>query len=102
MRGETVALPLAGVVDFTAEKARLDREIAKEKLEIAKVVSKLGNDDFVARAPEDIVAEHQDRLETFQARLVRSLPARASVWSAFEAAMEAPKCGFCATSPMQL
>ncbi len=50
MRGETVALPLAGVVDLTAEKARLDREIAKEKLEIAKVVSKLGNDDFVARS----------------------------------------------------
>ena len=31
-----------------------------------------------------------------------SLPARASVWSAFEAALGAPKCCFCATSPMQL
>ena len=76
VRGETVALPLAGVVDLTAEKARLDREIAKEKLEIAKVESKLGNDDFVARAPEDIIAEHQDRLETFQARLVKLTGAR--------------------------
>jgi valyl-tRNA synthetase len=76
VRGETVALPLAGVVDLAAEKARLDREIAKEKLEIAKVESKLGNDDFVARAPEDIIAEHQDRLETFQARLVKLTGAR--------------------------
>jgi valyl-tRNA synthetase len=76
VRGETVALPLAGVADLNAEKARLDREIAKEKLEIAKVVSKLGNDDFVARAPEDIIAEHQDRLETFQARLVKLTDAR--------------------------
>jgi valyl-tRNA synthetase len=76
VRGETVALPLAGVVDLTAEKARLDREIAKEKLEIAKVMSKLGNDDFVARAPEDVIAEHQDRLETFQARLVKLTGAR--------------------------
>jgi valyl-tRNA synthetase len=76
VRGETVALPLAGVVDLTAEKARLDREIAKEKLEIAKVVAKLGNDDFIARAPEDIIAEHQDRLETFQARLVKLTAAR--------------------------
>ena len=76
VRGETVALPLAGVVDLEAEKARLDREIAKEKLEIAKVVAKLGNDDFVARAPEDIIAEHQDRLETFQARLVKLTGAR--------------------------
>ncbi len=76
VRGETVALPLAGVVDLTAEKARLDREIAKEKLEIAKVVAKLGNDDFIARAPEDIIAEHQVRLETFQARLVKLSAAR--------------------------
>lgn len=76
VRAETVALPLAGIVDLKAEKARLDREIAKEKLEIAKVVSKLGNDDFVARAPEDIIAEHQDRLETFQARLAKLTAAR--------------------------
>ena len=76
VRGETVALPLAGVVDLKAEKARLDREIAKEKLEIAKVEAKLGNDDFVARAPEEIIAEHQDRLETFQARLVKLNSAR--------------------------
>ena len=76
VRGETVALPLAGVVDLKAEKARLDREIAKEKLEIAKVEAKLGNDDFVARAPEEIIAEHQDRLETFQARLVKLNNAR--------------------------
>ena len=76
VRGETVALPLAGVVDLQAEKARLEREIAREKLEIAKVEAKLGNDDFVARAPEDVVAEHQDRLETFQARLVKLTGAR--------------------------
>ena len=76
VRGETVALPLAGVVDLKAEKARLDREIAKERLEIAKVEAKLGNDDFVARAPEEIIAEHQDRLETFQARLVKLTGAR--------------------------
>ena len=76
VRGETVALPLAGVVDLDAEKARLDREIAKVKLEIAKAEAKLGNDDFVARAPEDVIAEHQERLETFQARLVKLNGAR--------------------------
>ena len=57
-------------------RRRLDKEIAKEKLEIAKVEAKLGNDDFVSRAPEDIIAEHQDRLETFQARLVKLTGAR--------------------------
>jgi valyl-tRNA synthetase len=46
------------------------------RLEIAKVEAKLGNPDFVARAPEDIIAEHEDRLETFQARLVKLNAAR--------------------------
>ena len=76
VRGETVALPLAGIVDLAAERARLDKEIAKERLEVAKVEAKLGNPDFVARAPEDIIAEHEDRLETFQARLVKLNAAR--------------------------
>ena len=76
VRGEAVALPLAGVVDLAAERARLDKEIARERLEIAKVEAKLGNPDFTARAPEDIIAEHEDRLETFQARLVKLNAAR--------------------------
>ncbi len=76
VRGEVVALPLAGVVDLEAEKARLNKEIAKERLEIAKVEAKLGNPDFVARAPEDIIAEHEGRLETFQSRLVKLNAAR--------------------------
>ncbi|HLX99184.1 MAG TPA: class I tRNA ligase family protein, partial [Roseiarcus sp.] len=76
VRGEAIALPLAGVIDLDAEKARLDREIAKVRLEISKAEAKLGNDDFVARAPEEIIAEHQDRLETFQARLVKLNGAR--------------------------
>ncbi len=76
VRGETVALPLAGIVDLAAERARLDKEIAKERLEVAKVEAKLGNPDFVARAPEDIIAEHEDRLETFRARLVKLNAAR--------------------------
>jgi valyl-tRNA synthetase len=76
VRGEAVALPLAGVVDLHAERARLDKEIARERQEIAKVEAKLGNPDFVARAPEDIIAEHEFRLETFQARLVKLNAAR--------------------------
>ena len=76
VRGEAVALPLAGVVDLKAERARLDKEIARVGQEIAKVEAKLGNPDFVARAPEDVIAEHKDRLEAFQARLVKVNAAR--------------------------
>ena len=76
VRGEVVALPLAGVVDLNAERARLDKEIDKVKVEIAKVVAKLGNEDFLARAPEEIVAEHEERREAFQERLAKITHAR--------------------------
>ena len=76
VRGEAVALPLAGLVDLQAERARLDKEIDKVRLEIAKVEAKLGNDDFLARAPEDVVAEHEERRETHGARLTKLTHAR--------------------------
>jgi valyl-tRNA synthetase len=76
VRREVVALPLAGLVDLAAEGARLDKEIDKVRAEIAKVEAKLGNDDFLARAPDDIVAEHEERRETFQERLVKLIHAR--------------------------
>jgi valyl-tRNA synthetase len=76
VRGEVASMPLAGIVDLAAERARLDREIARERLEIAKVEAKLGNAEFVARAPEDVISEHEERLETFQQRLVKLTGAR--------------------------
>jgi valyl-tRNA synthetase len=76
VRGEVVALPLAGLVDLAAEAARLDKEIDKVQAEIAKVEAKLGNDDFLSRAPDDVIAEHEERRETFQEQLVKLTHAR--------------------------
>ena len=76
MREEVVALPLRGVVDPAAERARLDREIEKVRQEIGKVAAKLGNDDFLARAPEEVIAEHEERREAFEARLAKLNHAR--------------------------
>jgi valyl-tRNA synthetase len=59
--GATVALPLEGVVDLPAESARLTKEIAKLQSEIAKMDQKLGNADFVSRAPEEVVDELRER-----------------------------------------
>jgi valyl-tRNA synthetase len=59
--GATVALPLEGVVDLPAEAARLAKDIGKLDSEIAKMDQKLGNADFIAKAPEEVVEELRER-----------------------------------------
>ncbi len=58
----TLALAVAGHVDVPAESARLAREIAARDAEIARAEGKLGNADFVSRAPPEVVEENRDRL----------------------------------------
>jgi valyl-tRNA synthetase len=68
VRGEVAALPLKGVIDFSAEKARLDKELAKAEADIKRVDAKLGNEKFVANAPEEIVEEEKEKREAAVAR----------------------------------
>ncbi|HEY5999983.1 MAG TPA: class I tRNA ligase family protein, partial [bacterium] len=56
-------VPLAGVVDFGAELARLDKEIGALDADAAKLEAKLANGNFVSRAPAEKVAEVRERLE---------------------------------------
>ena len=67
----TAALPLAGVIDMAAERARLVREIDKARAEIEKVDAKLANESFVAKAPPEVVEEHRERRTAFEATLAR-------------------------------
>ncbi|MGA7389839.1 MAG: valine--tRNA ligase, partial [Pseudolabrys sp.] len=63
VRGEVAALPLKGVVDLGAERARLGKEMRKAEADIARVDAKLGNANFVARAPEEVVEEEKEKRE---------------------------------------
>src|SRR5690606_1368595 len=54
VRNDLAALPLKGVIDFSAERARLQKELAKAEADIKRVDSKLANEKFVANAPEEI------------------------------------------------
>ena len=57
----TVVLPLGGVIDLDQEKARLAKDMAKYDAEIAKIEKKLGNPQFLAKAPEAVVLEQRSR-----------------------------------------
>ncbi|CAA9227916.1 MAG: Valyl-tRNA synthetase [uncultured Craurococcus sp.] len=67
----TLILPLAGVIDLAAERARLAKDRAKAEAEARKVEAKLANADFVARAKEEVVEENRERLANFQAEMAR-------------------------------
>ncbi|MFD0917461.1 valine--tRNA ligase [Pseudahrensia aquimaris] len=58
----TLCLPLDGVVDFAAEKARLEKELAGLDKDIKQISGKLANEKFVANAPDAVVQENRDRL----------------------------------------
>ena len=57
----TLALPLAELIDVSAEKQRLTKEIDKVEVEIKKIAAKLANENFVAKAPPEVVEENQER-----------------------------------------
>ena len=64
-----VVLPLEGVVDFEAEKERIAKEIAKFEAELGKINGMLGNENFVKRAPEHVVAEQEEKRDAIMADL---------------------------------
>ena len=66
-----VVLPLEGLIDLDAERARLAKELARARSEGAKVAMKLDNADFVARAKPEVVEENRDRLTQFGADAAR-------------------------------
>jgi len=62
--------------DKTAERERLDKEIAKVEAELRTVEGKLKNKSFVDRAPATVVEEHRQRLKDFSAQLEKLKQAR--------------------------
>ena len=65
----TLALPLEGLVDFAAERNRLEKQIEKLEDEIARVDKKLGNASFVDRAPPAVVEQEKTRRADFTAEI---------------------------------
>ena len=62
IQGVTLSLPLAGLIDLAAERARLTKEIAAFDSDIAHVNKKLGNPNFVSRAAAAVIDEQRAKL----------------------------------------
>ena len=58
----TVVLPLAGIIDLGAERARLEKDHGRALAEAEKVRRKLDNAEFVRKAPAEVVEENRERL----------------------------------------
>ncbi|MCZ0737327.1 valine--tRNA ligase [Phreatobacter sp. AB_2022a] len=63
VRGETVALPLAGVIDVAAESQRLAKALKEAEGDIARCDAKLNNANFMARAAEEVIEEQREKRE---------------------------------------
>lgn len=75
----TLVLPLTGIIDIDQERARLKKEAEKVAGEIRKIEAKLGNKDFIGRAPVEVVDEQRERKAEAEALLAKLNAAQASL-----------------------
>ena len=66
-----VYLPLEGVIDLDAEKARLEKELDQLQAEIKKTTGKLNSPGFIEKAPAEVVAKEKGRREEQESKLVK-------------------------------
>jgi valyl-tRNA synthetase len=67
--GVSVVVPLAGLFDIAAERARLTKQIGEAEAEAGRIETKLANPGFRSKAPEKVIAAETERLEAIRARL---------------------------------
>ncbi|WP_216897139.1 valine--tRNA ligase [Nocardia alni] len=67
----TVELDTSGTVDLDAERRRLEKDLATAQKDLAGTTGKLGNEAFLAKAPEDVVAKIRTRKEVAESEVAR-------------------------------
>ncbi|MGL5115097.1 MAG: valine--tRNA ligase, partial [Beijerinckiaceae bacterium] len=70
-RGDAAAMPLGALIDVAAEKIRLAKEIGKLDGDVMGIEKKLGNAEFIAKAPDEVVEENRERLTAARLRRER-------------------------------
>jgi len=59
-------VPMKGLIDVDAERARLDKQMEKLRGDLARSNGKLGNDKFVNNAPPEVVTQERERVAEFE------------------------------------
>ena len=66
-----IQVPMAGLIDVDAERARLTKQSEKVAADLAKSTSKLSNDKFVNNAPEKVVTQERERVAEFEQQIAQ-------------------------------
>ena len=66
-----IFLPLAGIIDFSEEERRLTKEIDKLSKDLSGAQRKLTNEDFLAKAPAEVVAKEKDKVQGWTEKLTK-------------------------------
>ncbi len=66
-----IFMPLEGLIDFEVEKKRLSKEITRLEQQIQAIRKKLDNQDFIAKAPTEVIDREKQKINDFQTSLVK-------------------------------
>ena len=66
-----IFLPLAGLIDFSEEEKRLTKEIDKLSKDLSTAARKLTNEDFLHKAPAEVVAKENDKVQGWTEKLTK-------------------------------
>lgn len=69
VKGQEIYIPLEGLIDINVEKERLQKEITRLEGQLRGVLAKLQNENFVSKAPKDILEKEQSKKQNFQQTL---------------------------------
>jgi len=66
-----ILVPMAGLIDRDAELTRLKKEMEKRQKEVSRLKGKLDNSSFIAKAPEEVVAKEQKKLQALEEAMLK-------------------------------
>jgi valyl-tRNA synthetase len=66
-----IYLPLAGLIDFSEEERRLTKEIDKLSKDLTNAGRKMANEDFLAKAPAEVVAKEKEKVQAWSEKLAK-------------------------------